>query len=77
MSNQEQFYFSEKSLANRWGVSFRTLQRWRWKGKGPPYMKIGGRIRYHLDNIKQFEEENWHQSKGANQYSYNKDLSTI
>jgi predicted site-specific integrase-resolvase len=56
MSNSEQFYLSDKSLARRWGISFRTLQRWRWKGKGPPYIKIGGRIRYHLDNIKKFEE---------------------
>ncbi|NBV06859.1 MAG: DNA-binding protein [Proteobacteria bacterium] len=77
MSNPEQFYFSEKSLACRWGMSFRTLQRWRWKGTGPPYIKIGGRVRYHLDNIKKFEEENRHQRRSANQYSCNKDLSII
>lgn len=58
-------------------MSFRTLQRWRWKGTGPPYMKLGGHIRYHLDHIKKFEEENWHQSKGANPSSCNKDLSII
>jgi len=69
-------YLSEKHLAKRWGISFRTLQRWRWKGTGPPYVKIGGRIRYRLDNITKFEEENWHQDKSQIQTSQNKDLST-
>ena len=27
-------------------VSPRTLQRWRWTGSGPPYLKIGARVRY-------------------------------
>jgi len=76
MGNSEQFYLSDKSLAKRWGISFRTLQRWRWKGTGPPYIKIGGRIRYRLDNITKFEEENWHQDKSQIQTSQNKDLST-
>jgi predicted site-specific integrase-resolvase len=77
MSNPEQFYFSEKSLAKRWAISFRTLARWRWKGSGPPYMKIGGRVRYHLDNIKKFEEESLCQSKGVNPSSCDKNLSKI
>jgi predicted site-specific integrase-resolvase len=75
MSNSEQFYLSDKNLAKRWGISFRTLQRWRWKGTGPPYIKIGGRIRYRLDSIKKFEEENWHKDKSLNPSSCNKDLS--
>lgn len=28
-------------------VATKTLQQWRWQGKGPPYLKVaGGRIRY-------------------------------
>ncbi len=48
-------YLPEKCVANRWGISSRTLQRWRWLGLGPPYMKIGGRVRYSLESIKEFE----------------------
>ncbi len=66
MTNQEQLYFSEKSLAKRWDMSFRTLQRWRWLGVGPPYTKIGGRVRYQLENIKKFEEENSRDGKSKN-----------
>ena len=42
----EQLLLSEKSLARKWGISHKTLQRWRWLKTGPAYIKIGGRIRY-------------------------------
>ena len=57
--NDQQF-FSEKYLAARWGISTRTLQKWRWKGMGLPYMKLSTRVLYSLENIKKFEEENTH-----------------
>ena len=61
MQNQEQEkYLSEKALAKRWGVAPRTLQKWRWRGIGPPYIKIGIAVRYTPENIKKFEEENMH-----------------
>ena len=40
--------FSEKLLARRWGLSHRTLERWRHDEIGPAYLKIGGRIVYRL-----------------------------
>ena len=36
----------ERETARLLGISPRTLQRWRWAGGGPPYLKIGGRVRY-------------------------------
>jgi predicted site-specific integrase-resolvase len=62
MTNQEQ-YLSEKCLAKKWGISHRTLQRWRWLNVGPAYIRIGGRVRYTQENIKSFEEENSHLQK--------------
>ena len=51
-------YLSGKELANRWGVSHRTVQRWRLDGVGLPYVKIGDRIvRYSLNSIKAYEKE--------------------
>jgi len=58
MTNQDQ-YLPEKCVANRWGISSRTLQRWRWLGLGPPYMKIGGRVRYSLLGVMEFEEKSF------------------
>ncbi len=33
-----------EELAARWRVSTRALIDWRWRGKGLPFLKIGGRI---------------------------------
>jgi len=46
---------NSKRLARRWGLSHRTLERWRHKGAGPAHLKIGGRILYRLQDIEAFE----------------------
>jgi len=56
----QEVYISEKSLAKKWGLSPKTLQRWRWLKSGPSYIKIGGRVRYTNDTIKEFENKNKH-----------------
>ena len=48
-------FVSERQLARRWGVSMRTLQRWRAEHYGPAFMRIGGSIRYALDDVLRFE----------------------
>ena len=35
---------SEADLASRWGMSPKTLQRWRMEGRGPHYLKLGKRV---------------------------------
>ena len=42
---------NQKELADRWTISHRTLERWRWAGEGPAYMKIGGRVVYRIADI--------------------------
>jgi predicted site-specific integrase-resolvase len=42
---------NQKELADRWTISHRTLERWRWAGEGPVYMKIGGRVVYRIADI--------------------------
>jgi predicted DNA-binding transcriptional regulator AlpA len=38
---------SEREVAERWGISEVTLQDWRCRQKGPPFIRLGGRmIRY-------------------------------
>jgi hypothetical protein len=48
-------HLSEKLLARRWGLSHRTLERWRHDDHGPAYLKIGGRIVYAVADIEAFE----------------------
>jgi hypothetical protein len=42
-------------LSKRWGVSERTLEAWRWRGRGPKFIRIGKGIRYRVEDILQFE----------------------
>jgi predicted site-specific integrase-resolvase len=50
-------HFDQKQLAERWGISPKTLERWRWLGQGPKFLKLGGRIAYRLEDIEAFEQE--------------------
>ncbi|WP_319825831.1 helix-turn-helix domain-containing protein [Thalassovita sp.] len=53
---QEKICFTQKELARRWTISHRTLERWRWTGEGPAFMKIGGRIIYRLEDVLAHEQ---------------------
>jgi len=48
-------YLTQVELAVRWRISPRTLERWRWAGDGPRFIKIGGLVRYRLEDIEVFE----------------------
>jgi hypothetical protein len=48
-------HLNQYELAKRWNISQRTLERWRWRKKGPPYLKIGGRVVYELAAVEAFE----------------------
>lgn len=52
---QSKLCFTQKELARRWAISHRTLERWRWTGEGPDYLKLGGRVIYRLEDITAFE----------------------
>lgn len=32
-----------------------TLERWRWTGEGPRFVKLGGRVVYRLEDVEAFE----------------------
>ena len=36
----------EHEAARILGLSVKTLRRWRWAGKPPPFLKIGAAVRY-------------------------------
>ena len=53
---------NENELANRWGISPKTLQRWRCEGRGPKYFKLSKRVSYPVDEIMAFEFESLQES---------------
>jgi hypothetical protein len=50
-------HLNQTQLARRWSISPRTLERWRWLGQGPPYLKIGGRVLYRVNDIEAYEAQ--------------------
>ncbi len=42
---------NEIELAQRWGISPKTLQRWRCEGRGPKYLKLSKRVSYPLEGV--------------------------
>jgi predicted site-specific integrase-resolvase len=50
-------YLNSNEVSKRWGMSPQTLARWRCEGRGPQYMKIGGKILYRLQDVEQFERQ--------------------
>lgn len=47
---------NENQAAEFIGVSVRTLQAWRVRGGGPPYVKIGRTVRYQRRALVAFQE---------------------
>lgn len=48
-------HMNQRQLANRWGVSEATLERWRSEGIGPRYLKLQGRVMYREKDIESYE----------------------
>ena len=48
-------FLNQARLAERWQISPRTLERWRWTGEGPAFLKIGGRVVYRLEDVEAYE----------------------
>ena len=50
-------HLNQVELSRRWSISPRTLERWRWLGQGPQYLKIGGRVVYRIEDIEAYEAD--------------------
>ena len=48
-------HLNQVELAARLKISPRTLERWRWTGEGPAFLKIGGRVIYRLEDVEAYE----------------------
>jgi hypothetical protein len=50
-------HLTQVQLADRWRMSERTLERWRWQRLGPAYLKLGGRVAYRIQDVEAFEAQ--------------------
>jgi hypothetical protein len=57
-AHQDESYLDQNQLADRWGISPRSLERWRWQRVGPNYLKIGNKVRYRERDIAAYEQAN-------------------
>lgn len=48
-------HLNQHELAMRWNISERTIERWRFTGEGPQFIKLGGRVVYRLADIEAYE----------------------
>ena len=52
-------------LAERWGVTKKSIDNRRQRGQGPNYFKIGGKIRYDLKDVVRMEQESYRSTNGS------------
>jgi predicted DNA-binding transcriptional regulator AlpA len=45
---------NERQAADLLNIKVPTLRRWRWAGKGPRFLKIGGAVRYDRADLEGF-----------------------
>ena len=57
---------TQEEVAFRWKVSEATLERDRSLTQGVRYLKIGGLIRYRLQDVLNYEDACVHEPKGKN-----------
>lgn len=58
----EKTFLNQIELSRRWGISPRTLERWRWMGEGPAFIKLGGRVVYRLTDVEEYEAAQFRRS---------------
>lgn len=56
-------FLTAKQTAYFLGLQVKTLTNMRWKGKGPPYRRHGGQVRYHIADLEQWSRENGRRGK--------------
>jgi predicted DNA-binding transcriptional regulator AlpA len=58
-------HLHQNEVAHRWGISPRTLERWRWLGQGPTFLKLGSTVVYRLEDIEAFEAQQLRAARAA------------
>ena len=68
LSRAERLALDEYELAARWGLSVKTLRRWRQQQLGPIFCKLGARVTYLIHEVEAFERRVSRNSTSARAY---------
>jgi len=60
---------NEYELAMRWGISVKSLRRWRQEQLGPVFCKLGARVTYLITEIEAYERRSSRSSTGSRAYA--------
>ena len=60
---------NEQAVADRLGVSVRTIQHWRLVGGGPVFIKVGRCVRYAEEDLTEFMNGQRRRSTSEHVYS--------
>ncbi len=55
ITKAQRLALDEYELAMRWGLSVKTLRRWRQQSLGPIFCKLGARVTYLLCEVEAYE----------------------
>lgn len=55
-------HLNQRQLAERWGVSEASLERWRSEGIGPVFLKLQGRVLYRQEDVESYEADSLRKS---------------
>lgn len=64
-ASKPQSHLTQLELARRWNKSVGTLERFRSEGIGPRFLKIGGTVRYRLEDIEAYERDCLYESASS------------
>lgn len=52
----EDRFLTTAQAAELLGIAPKTLERWRWAGRGPAFRKLGGAVRYDTRDLEHWTE---------------------
>ena len=64
-TSTSQSHLTQRELAKRWNKSEGPLERFRSEGIGPRFLKIGGTVRYRLEDIEAYERDCLYESASS------------
>lgn len=57
---QNAAFLSSAELAKRWNLHVVTLANWRAQKRGPAFVKLGTKVRYRMEDVLNYEQQNAH-----------------
>ena len=54
MNQEERTMLTDHEVAESYGLTVYCVRRWRYEGRGPKFLRLGGAIRYRAKDVQEF-----------------------